>query len=69
MSAVQEFLSMGGYGAYIWSSYLVTFVVLGLNLYMARKEYQTRLRNVLRLQNRSRSNQREAQKTQQRSEE
>lgn len=68
MSTVQEFFSMGGYGAYIWSAYLITFIVLALNVYIARKEYQTRLRNVLRQQNRSRSAQTESQKTQGRSE-
>lgn len=28
---MSEFLSMGGYGAYVWSSYGIVFVVLAAN--------------------------------------
>mgnify|MGYP000554207440 CR=1 FL=1 len=31
-----EFLSMGGYGLYVWGSYAVTAVVLILNVLAAR---------------------------------
>ncbi len=30
ISFVSEFLSMGGYGAYVWSSYAVFIIVLAL---------------------------------------
>lgn len=32
MNAVAEFLAMGGHGAYVWSSYAITLVVLSLNV-------------------------------------
>lgn len=32
MSALREFLHMGGYAFYVWSAYAVTFVVLGANV-------------------------------------
>ncbi len=35
---MQEFLSMSGYGAYVWSCYGLTFAVLAWNLIAARRE-------------------------------
>jgi len=32
MSALREFLHMGGYAFYVWSAYAVTLVVLGANV-------------------------------------
>ena len=36
MNQVMHWLSMGGYGVYIWSTYAVVFMVLGLGLCRAR---------------------------------
>jgi heme exporter protein CcmD len=35
---MREFLSMSGYGAYVWSCYALTFGVLAWNLIAARRE-------------------------------
>lgn len=35
---MQEFFSMSGYGAYVWSCYALTFGVLAWNLVAARRE-------------------------------
>jgi heme exporter protein CcmD len=35
---MQEFLSMSGYGAYVWSCYALTMAVLVWNLFAARRE-------------------------------
>ena len=32
-----EFLQMGGYAKYVWPSYAITFVVVGLNILWARR--------------------------------
>jgi len=37
MSSLAEFLDMGGYAAFVWPSYLVTFAVIGLNVVWARR--------------------------------
>lgn len=29
---LSEFIDMGGYGAYVWSAYAITFIVLALNV-------------------------------------
>ncbi len=31
MNSFDEFLAMGGYGFYVWTSYAITFVVLVIN--------------------------------------
>ncbi len=36
---MQEFLNMGGYGAYVWSSFGLTAVVLIWNWFDARRVY------------------------------
>jgi len=33
---MNDFLAMGGYGAYVWSSYAVFFVVLALEAFALR---------------------------------
>jgi heme exporter protein CcmD len=35
---MQEFFSMSGYGAYVWSCYALTFGLLGWTLFAARRE-------------------------------
>ena len=37
MRSLAEFLDMGGYAAFVWPSYLVTFAVIGLNVLWARR--------------------------------
>jgi heme exporter protein CcmD len=32
---VKEFFDMGGYAAFVWPAYLVTFGVIGLNVFWA----------------------------------
>jgi len=34
---MSEFLAMGGYAAFVWPAYLVTFAVVGLNIVWARR--------------------------------
>ncbi len=34
---MSEFLDMGGYAAYVWPSYAVTFIVIALNIFWARR--------------------------------
>ena len=34
---MREFLDMGGYAAYVWPAYAVTFAVIGLNIFWARR--------------------------------
>lgn len=34
---MKEFLDMGGYAAFVWPAYAVTFAVIGLNIYWARE--------------------------------
>lgn len=35
-NSLSEFIDMGGYGAYIWGSYAVTFVLLTAEIIMLR---------------------------------
>ena len=35
-NSLSEFINMGGYGAYVWGSYLVTFVLLTAEVIMLR---------------------------------
>jgi heme exporter protein D len=45
-----EFLAMGGYAKYVWSSFGITAIVLMVNLLAARRQLrQTRERLQLRL--------------------
>jgi heme exporter protein D len=34
---MREFLDMGGYAAFVWPAYAVTFAVVLLNVYRARR--------------------------------
>jgi len=34
-----EFFAMGGYGAYVWSSYALAFIVLVINWVVARRRH------------------------------
>jgi len=44
---MKEFLAMGGYGAYVWSSYALAFIVLVANWVLARRRHN-RVLNELR---------------------
>jgi heme exporter protein D len=35
-NSLSEFINMGGYGTYVWGSYLVTFVLLTAEIVMLR---------------------------------
>jgi heme exporter protein CcmD len=34
---MREFLDMGGYAAFVWPAYAVTFAVIALNVFWARR--------------------------------
>lgn len=36
---MMEFLRMGGYGAYVWSAYGITLIVLIFNIWWARRRH------------------------------
>ncbi|MCG8378196.1 MAG: heme exporter protein CcmD [Proteobacteria bacterium] len=46
---MMEFLHMGGYAGYIWSSYGIVMVVLLLNLFFSWRRHQTVLRRLKQL--------------------
>lgn len=37
MKSLADFFDMGGYAAYVWPSYVLTFVVVLLNIFWARR--------------------------------
>jgi len=37
MNGVSEFFDMGGYAAYVWPSYVLTLIVVVLNIVWARR--------------------------------
>jgi len=37
MRSLAEFFDMGGYAAFVWPSYVITFGVIALNVYWARR--------------------------------
>jgi heme exporter protein CcmD len=37
MNSVSEFFDMGGYAAYVWPSYVLTVIVVVLNIVWARR--------------------------------
>ena len=39
-NSISEFLAMGGYGFYVWGSFGVTFVCMGLELWLLNKRRQ-----------------------------
>ena len=44
-----EFLKMGGYATYVWSSYGIVAIVLFLNVISSWRRYQSLLRRLKRL--------------------
>lgn len=50
--SIAEFFSMGGYGAYIWSSFGVTALLMVMEVVFLRSQRQTilkRLRRMMRI--------------------
>jgi heme exporter protein D len=45
---MSEFLAMGGYASFVWSSYGLTAIVLWLNWYLPRRTHQQVLRQLSR---------------------
>jgi heme exporter protein CcmD len=45
---MREFLDMGGYAAYVWPAYAVTFAVIGLNIFWARRSLANARSSALR---------------------
>jgi heme exporter protein CcmD len=45
---MREFLDMGGYAAFVWPAYAVTFAVIGLNIFWARRAFANARRSALR---------------------
>lgn len=43
---MMEWLSMGGYGFYVWSSFALTFVVLAGNLKLAQRRHRKILNSI-----------------------
>ncbi len=44
--SLHEFLTMGGYGPYVWSAWGLTIVVLGLVWLQARREWRRARRDL-----------------------
>ena len=51
MESLLSFFSMGGYAAYVWSAYGITFVVMILNVIACRREFAARFRKTKLLRN------------------
>jgi heme exporter protein D len=45
---MSEFLAMGGYASFVWSSYGLAMIVLWLNWYLPRRTHQQVLRQLKR---------------------
>lgn len=50
MSAIAEFLHMGGYAFYVWGSYGLTVAVLFLNYWLPVRRERELIRKLSRLQ-------------------
>lgn len=44
---LNEIISMGGYGLYVWTAYSITLLVFGMNLFTAIRE-KKRVKKTLR---------------------
>ena len=54
MNSFDEFLAMGGYGAYVWPAYGIAFVVLLLNVVLPLIQKKKLLRQLALKQKRAR---------------
>ena len=57
MSSLSEFLDMGGYAVFVWSSYGITLVVMVLNWWLPRQQHKQNLKRLTRLHKSGRSRQ------------
>lgn len=39
--SLDAFLAMGGYGVYVWGSYLVSAIVIGVEVILLRRRHRT----------------------------
>jgi heme exporter protein D len=46
MDGVREFLEMGGYALYVWTSYGLTLIVLLINFYLPRTKEKALIRKL-----------------------
>lgn len=44
--SLSSFISMGGYGQYVWPAYALAFVILVGNLFVARRRLRQTLKNL-----------------------
>jgi heme exporter protein D len=44
-----DFVAMGGYGVYVWGSYLVTFALMAVEVAVLRRRGRVALENARRL--------------------
>ncbi|MEG9500204.1 heme exporter protein CcmD [Mannheimia bovis] len=38
--SISEFFAMGGYGFYVWLSYAITFIAMGVLIWLSRREHK-----------------------------
>mgnify|MGYP001764987688 CR=1 FL=1 len=50
-ASLSDFLSMGGYGLYVWGSYLVTVAAIVIELYLLKKDRVQTLKLLKRMRN------------------
>ena len=48
-TSLNEFWSMGGYGLYVWGSYLVTMAILAIEVFLLRKNRNQTLKLLTRM--------------------
>lgn len=47
---ISEFFTMGGYGAYVWSSFALTVILLLLEVMAIRRKHQKVVQRIFRIQ-------------------
>lgn len=47
--SIAEFFSMGGYGAYIWSSFGATLILIAGEIIITRQQHRTILKRLSRM--------------------
>ena len=45
---MSEFLAMGGYGRFVWPAFVLTFAIVLLNVYAARRSFRESLADARR---------------------
>lgn len=49
-NSIADFFAMGGYGFYVWLSYGITFVAVGILIWQSKREIRQTLRQVKKSQ-------------------